>query len=1647
MKRPSHFVISGFVVFVLFLISCCASFAILDQEAGVPAQPQYRPDRILVKPKRGLALFRLEELHGQHGVRVRRIFARIGNLQVIELPKGAGVLDLIDKYNKSGLVEYAEPDYIVSTCATEPNDPKYVDGTLWSLNNTGQNGGTADADIDAPEGWDIIHDAPTVIVAVIDTGARYTHEDLAANMWSNPGETPGNGIDDDGNVYVDDVYGINAITASGNPNDDNGHGTHVSGTIGAVGNNSKGVAGVAWRVKIMACKFADSGGSGYTSDEIECIDYAISKGAHIINASWGGPNYNQSLYDAIAAARDAGIIFVAAAGNGGSDQIGDNNDIVPEYPASYDLDNIVSVAATDRNDGLASFSNYGLNSVDLGAPGASITSAVNTSDSAYGVKSGTSMAAPHVSGALALLAAAYPGDTYSQLTARLLTTTDPIPALDGKCQTDGRLNLYGALTLGTLPDWQCSTDVPKSIPDLSTVTSTLTISDPDCIQDLNVKLKIIHTWDSDLDVYLIHPDGTRVELFTDVGVSGDNFTDTVLDDEAATSITLGTAPFTGTYRPEGTLSSFDGKPAAGQWTLEITDDTASDTGTLQSWCLLMTTGQCVPRVTNVTSATNGCYGPGSNIDITVTFSQAVCFTGAPQLELETGASDRMANCVSGSGDTLTFRYTVQAGDTASDLCYKTTGSLTLNGGTITDCAGANASLTLPIPGLSGSLCYNNAIVIDTSAPTVSVNRLNPSGQSTNLQSVVWRVTFNEAVTGVDTVEPWDFALRVVLGPISGAHIVSVSPVSSTVYDVTVDTGSGDGELALDVPPSATIYDCGNNDYNSTYTTGQTYKIDRTACTVTNVTSSTLNGAYNALDVISIQVTFSEVVYVTVITGAPRLELETGAIKRKANYSSGSASSTLTFTYTVQAGDVSPDLDYTSINALELNGGTIRDAAGNNANLTLPAPGGPNSLSDNKDIVIDTDTPVAPSKPDLDPSDDTGESNSDDCTRNTTGLTLAGTAEAGSTVKIWNGGPTPLGSGTATGGAYSVNISLSAGTTTVTATATDAAGNQSAASEGLPICVDTSAPVSAAGSIDCGYTSPAFDVPFVVSDTGCAGMGAVGLWYRSRPLSGGAWGAWVQYPGSYPSSPVPFDSNTAGGDGEYEFYTLATDRAGNPEAAPPSADCGTKILTTGLAAPILSPEPVRTPGDTNQICWTGADPAATLYQGQCSRDAGFAGVDQDTGWQPRPPDCHTFAELLLPPARLMRGTDYYFRVRSGYELCPAASGSWSQTSQADFDTDTRNNVSTSASPGDVTLAGSGGPPVSNVIGSSTVPYSGSLRYRLNCFNCTSSRTLTQIEIYLNITSTQLQFVVYESATQSGTYSQLHSSTVASSGTGAKFYSSGPISVALQAGKYYLIGAAWQGSVTYYSGSAHPVAVAFGNSVAAYTGAGYPAPSTLIGTNATLCYYYRLTSEDNSAYLPAGNITSVQITPSPFAKWGALNYTRDTSAAGTALTVDVLDGATGAPLLEDVASGADLDAAGVTASSIKLRANLSTTNSSNTPKLSDWQIAYVASDPTIVLSNWSNIESSSQLRICGLPNKLVGNAMVGLYSDRFAFRLLGRVNRLDADSFELNDGSGPVRVVAPGHSLQTGDYAAATGILDASGNPPVLMSEPGLLQKVQ
>ncbi|MGV3774292.1 MAG: S8 family serine peptidase [Verrucomicrobiales bacterium] len=443
----SPFVFRISAALAVLMVFCVVASSTLMAAPGAPVfpkpGPRFRNDRIIIKLK-SARLNAAELLGHKRGKRghqpLKKLLEGDSTLELVAVGPGETVAEAIASYKASGLVEFAEPDYKIKATAL-PNDPHFDNGLLWGLNNYGQNQGRSGADIKAVQAWDTLHDASDVVVAVIDSGIRYTHEDLAENMWVNPGELPGNGIDDDDNGFVDDIHGINAVDDSGDPRDELGHGTHVAGIIGAVGNNGKGTTGVAWKVKLMACKFLDSKGDGDASDAVQAIDYARKHGARIMNASWGGADYSEAIETAIRDARNEGIIFVTASGNSATD-----NDLVPMYPANFDLDNIVVVCATSRKDEFdSSYSSYGKVTVDLAAPGSAIYSTWFNSDRGYTYSTGTSMAAPLVAGAFALLKARFPDENEFELIQRIHASVDQLPALEDKCLTGGRLNLEKAL--------------------------------------------------------------------------------------------------------------------------------------------------------------------------------------------------------------------------------------------------------------------------------------------------------------------------------------------------------------------------------------------------------------------------------------------------------------------------------------------------------------------------------------------------------------------------------------------------------------------------------------------------------------------------------------------------------------------------------------------------------------------------------------------------------------------------------------------------------------------------------------------------------------------------------------------------------------------------------------------------------------------------------------------------------------------------------------------------------------------------------------------------------------------------------------------------------------------------------------------------
>jgi subtilisin family serine protease len=430
----------------------------LAQEAAadlVRAQggPEFIPDEVLVKYRPGTAATDKAAARGRANALGAEVITTPlmrelgeGDVELVRLPAGMTVANAMARLKGHFAVEYAEPNWIYRHDATS-NDPYYTNGSLW-----GMSGGFGSG---ASTAWgNNKTNCGSVYVGIIDEGYMYTHEDLAANAGTNPGEVAGNGKDDDGNGYVDDVYGWDF---DGNNNSvfdgaDDDHGTHVAGTIGAIGGNGKGVAGVCWSVKLLDAKFLGRRG-GTTDNAIRAVDYFTglkSRGVNVVatNNSWGGGGFSQLLQDAIERANAAGILFVAAAGNGGNDGVGDNNDVTPHYPSSYPNANIIAVASITSTGARSSFSNYGKVSVDIGAPGSAINSTLPKSSkgqviASYGSYSGTSMATPHVTGAVALYAALNPGASAAQIKAAILGQGAATPSMNNVTTSGNRLNVGG----------------------------------------------------------------------------------------------------------------------------------------------------------------------------------------------------------------------------------------------------------------------------------------------------------------------------------------------------------------------------------------------------------------------------------------------------------------------------------------------------------------------------------------------------------------------------------------------------------------------------------------------------------------------------------------------------------------------------------------------------------------------------------------------------------------------------------------------------------------------------------------------------------------------------------------------------------------------------------------------------------------------------------------------------------------------------------------------------------------------------------------------------------------------------------------------------------------------------------------------------
>lgn len=430
------------LIAVIVTISLSATGAMSQAKKEV-----FVPDEILVKTDSSSSARRSIRKLTDDGGKVMEKFEGLG-WQRVKVPSGLSVDQAIRRYQVLDGVLAVQPNFYYYLALT-PNDPDFGLAGMYGLTK-----------IAAPTAWDLSTGSSNVVVANIDTGIRYTHDDLAANMWTNPGETNGNGVDDDGNGFVDDYHGWDFRFNDSDPLDQHGHGTHTSGTIGAVGNNMLGVVGVNWTVRLMAIKIYSATATDSTSAMlVAAYQYVLmmkNRGVNIrvTNNSYGdcpeACGYDQATRDALEALGNADVLNVFAAGNSGT-----NNDVAPHYPSSYTLPSILAVGGSNSTD--SRVYNYGAVSVDLAAPASGIRSTTNGSNSSYGNSSGTSMATPHVTGAAALLAAHNPSLSAASLKATLMNSVDALPAFTGFNKTGGRLNVGRALQTPTVCSFNLST--------------------------------------------------------------------------------------------------------------------------------------------------------------------------------------------------------------------------------------------------------------------------------------------------------------------------------------------------------------------------------------------------------------------------------------------------------------------------------------------------------------------------------------------------------------------------------------------------------------------------------------------------------------------------------------------------------------------------------------------------------------------------------------------------------------------------------------------------------------------------------------------------------------------------------------------------------------------------------------------------------------------------------------------------------------------------------------------------------------------------------------------------------------------------------------------------------------------------------------
>jgi subtilisin family serine protease len=573
----------------------------------------------------------------------------VPGLYEVNLSPGVSLSLALAAYKADPQALFAQLDYEVQT-QSAPNDPLFPKQN--NLLNTGQNGGTPGADINAVAAWSVTTGNNNIVIAQMDTGVDYNHPDLYQNIWINQAEIPrsrrrnlvdvdhdgvitfadlnnpvnqgpgkitdqnGDGIitaadilapmklDANGNdtglggwanpsntqdgdvAHPDDLIGWNFVTNTNNPFDDHGHGTEVAGIMGATGNNGIGVAGVEWQTQIMPLKFLNASGGGDISTFIHALHYAVNHGARITNNSWGGVGNDPALKAAIQNAQGAGQVFVVAAGNDAA-----NLDVTPEYPPSFGLDNMVSVASVDRVNALAGYSNYGLNTVSIAAPGENLWT--TQLGGKYNTDSGTSLATPEVSAALAMVWGLHPTWTYTQVINQVLGTATKGTYVDGKVAS-GVLNVGAAVGAQIVPPPNpgvtFSSTTPKNLEYYGSAISSIPVNFSQPITSISVTINVTHNHDGDLFIHLQAPDGTQLVLSNRHGGSGANYQVTTFDDRASMAIGLGSAPFNGSFRPDASLAGFKGKNANGVWRLWVDDQVGNGNGAILSWSLTFNAG-------------------------------------------------------------------------------------------------------------------------------------------------------------------------------------------------------------------------------------------------------------------------------------------------------------------------------------------------------------------------------------------------------------------------------------------------------------------------------------------------------------------------------------------------------------------------------------------------------------------------------------------------------------------------------------------------------------------------------------------------------------------------------------------------------------------------------------------------------------------------------------------------------------------------------------------------------------------------------------------------------------------------------------------------------------------------------------------------